>query len=185
MEWRNTPGKKTQKHKWYHSCRNSCLHQKRIKVKSGISLYYDVPGPYSGAYVSLLAPGKAGYTACHPRKTTTYILHVVLITMHTHVRLKSLGKKKRKEQRRQRRKDNKRKRKRRGKEKKRKDKKRKQGKERNKKRTSRPLLIYYDVVSCQWHKPNTGQQQSVLYILIVTVVAPTYSCITCSFSLRY
>ena len=28
---------------------------------------------HAGAYVSLLAPGKTDYTACHPRKTTTYI----------------------------------------------------------------------------------------------------------------
>ena len=27
---------------------------------------------HTGAYVSLLAPGKTDYTACHPRKTTTY-----------------------------------------------------------------------------------------------------------------
>ena len=33
------------------------------------------------------------YTACHPRKTTTYILHVVPITTHTHDRPMSNGKK--------------------------------------------------------------------------------------------
>ena len=50
---------------------------------------------HTGAYVSLLAPTKTDYTACHPRKTTTYILHVVVpITMHTHVRHRSIGKKK-------------------------------------------------------------------------------------------
>ena len=49
---------------------------------------------HTGAYVSLLAPGKTDYTACHPRKNTTYILHVVLITTHTHDRRKSVGKKK-------------------------------------------------------------------------------------------
>ena len=49
---------------------------------------------HTGAYVSLLAPGKTDYTACHPRKTTTYILHVVPITTHTHDRRKSNGKKK-------------------------------------------------------------------------------------------
>ena len=27
---------------------------------------------HTGAYVSLLAPGKPDYTACYPRKTTTY-----------------------------------------------------------------------------------------------------------------
>ena len=49
---------------------------------------------HTGAYVSLLAPGETDYTACHPRKTTTYILHVVPITTHTHDRRKSIGKKK-------------------------------------------------------------------------------------------
>ena len=48
---------------------------------------------HTGAYASLLAPGKTDYTACHPRKTTTYILHVVPITKHTHNRCKSIGKK--------------------------------------------------------------------------------------------
>ena len=49
---------------------------------------------YTGAYVSSLAPGKADYTACNPRKTTTYTLHVVPITTHTHDRRKSIAKKK-------------------------------------------------------------------------------------------
>ena len=49
---------------------------------------------HTGAYVSLLAPGKTDYTDCHPRKTTTYILHVVSITTHTHNRRKSIGKNK-------------------------------------------------------------------------------------------
>ena len=48
----------------------------------------------TGAYVSLLEPGKTDYTACHSRKTTTYILHVVPITTRTHDRRKSVGKKK-------------------------------------------------------------------------------------------
>ena len=46
----------------------------------------------TGAYVSLLAPGKTDYTACHSGKITTYILHAVPITTHTHVRRKSIGK---------------------------------------------------------------------------------------------
>ena len=49
---------------------------------------------YTGAFVSLLAPEKAYYTACHPEKTTTYMLHVVPITTHTHARLESFGKNK-------------------------------------------------------------------------------------------
>ena len=40
---------------------------------------------------------KTDYTACHPRKTTTYILQVVPITTHTHDRRKSTGKKETKE----------------------------------------------------------------------------------------
>ena len=50
---------------------------------------------HTGAYVSLLSPRKNDYTACHRRKTTTYILHLVPITTHTHDRRKSIGKKKR------------------------------------------------------------------------------------------
>ena len=47
----------------------------------------------AGAYVSLLTPGDAKYSDCHPRKTTTYILHVVSITAHTHDRRQLIGKK--------------------------------------------------------------------------------------------
>ena len=55
---------------------------------------------HTDAWVSLLAPGKTDYTACHPRKTNTYILHVVPITTHTHDRRKPIGKKnQRKEER--------------------------------------------------------------------------------------
>ena len=61
-------------------------------MKSGVSLRCARSMP--GAYVSFLAPGKTDYTACHPRRTTTYILHVVSITTHTHDRRKSTGKKK-------------------------------------------------------------------------------------------
>ena len=90
---------------------------------------------HTGAYVSLLEPGKTDYTACHPGKTTTHILHVVPIPTHTHVRGKSNGKKKlRKYKRKERkkRKEIKRKRKRKGK--KRKDKQKKQEKKQDKKR---------------------------------------------------
>ena len=33
---------------------------------------------HTGAYVSLLTPGEIDYTACHPRQTTTYTLHVYI-----------------------------------------------------------------------------------------------------------
>ena len=48
---------------------------------------------HTGAYVSSLTPGETEYSDCHPRKTTTYILHVVSITAHTHDRRKSIGEK--------------------------------------------------------------------------------------------
>ena len=106
---------------------------------------------HTGPYVSLLALGKTNYTACHPRKTFTYILHVVPITTHTYARQtqvnwtkrnKSIGKKKRRKEKikETKGKDKKaKKRKRNGKKrkdkksKKRQDKKRKQGKEKKKK----------------------------------------------------
>ena len=47
----------------------------------------------AGAYVSLLTPEETKYSDCHPSKTTTYILHVVSITTHTHDRHKSMGEK--------------------------------------------------------------------------------------------
>ena len=51
---------------------------------------------HTGAYVSLIAPGKPDYTACHPGNTITYhvwyILQVVFIATQTHVRPKSIGK---------------------------------------------------------------------------------------------
>ena len=47
----------------------------------------------AGSYVSLLTPGGTKYSDCHPRKTTTYILHVISITTHTHDGRKSTRKK--------------------------------------------------------------------------------------------
>ena len=52
---------------------------------------------HTATSVALLAPEKTDYTTCHPENINTYILHVVPITTYTHVRRKSIGKKKRKE----------------------------------------------------------------------------------------
>ena len=58
---------------------------------------------HTGAYVSLLAPRKNDYTACHPRKTTSYVSHEAFITTHTHDRSTSqLQKKNKKKKKRQR-----------------------------------------------------------------------------------
>ena len=89
-----------------------------------------------GAYASLLAPGKTDYNACHPRKTATYILHIVPITTHTHDRRKSIGKKETKE-----RKEHKGKERKDKKSKKRQDKKRKKGKEKRKKYHTRYSFV--------------------------------------------
>ena len=35
----------------------------------------------AGAYVSFLTPGETNYSDCHPRKTTTYTLHVVPVSL--------------------------------------------------------------------------------------------------------
>ena len=52
-----------------------------------------MPGPYRCIRL-ITRSWKTDCTACHPRKTTTYILHVVSTTTHTHDRRKSIGKKK-------------------------------------------------------------------------------------------
>ena len=106
---------------------------------------------HTGAYVSLLAPGKTEYAACHPRRITTYILHVVPITTHTHDRRKSIGnnkqrtntkKKERKEKRRKRKKKTKKERKEKTRqekqEKARQEEEARKEKEKNKCNTSRP-----------------------------------------------
>ena len=49
---------------------------------------------HADAYVSSLTPGETNYSDCHPRKTTTCILHVVSITTHTHDRRESIGEEK-------------------------------------------------------------------------------------------
>ena len=65
--------------------------------KSEIGSQSTVCQVQAGAYVSLLTPGGTKYSDCHPSKTTTYILHVVSITTHTHDRHKSIGEKETKE----------------------------------------------------------------------------------------
>ena len=50
------------------------------KMKSEIGSQPTTCQIRAGTYVALLAPEKNDYTACHPEKTTTYMLHVALIT---------------------------------------------------------------------------------------------------------
>ena len=97
LELWNTPGKNTNNPRWY-----TRISQLMMQFMPSPDTYKSEIGSqstgcqvYSGAYVSLLAPGTTDYTACHPRKTTTYILHVLIvpITTHKHDRRKSFGKK--------------------------------------------------------------------------------------------
>ena len=113
LELRNTPGKNTNNPRWYmHVSQLTQFMPPPGTYKSEIGSQSTMCQVHTGAHVSLLAPGKTDYTACHPRKTTTYILHVVYITTHTHDRCKSIGKKKhRKEKKIKERKEKRRKRK--------------------------------------------------------------------------
>ena len=94
LELRNTPGKNTNNQRWYtHISQLTQFKPPPETYKSEIGSQSTMCHVHTGAYVSLLAPGKTDYTACHPRKTTTYILHVAPITTHTHDRRKSIGEK--------------------------------------------------------------------------------------------
>ena len=94
------PRGKTKKQRWYtHISQLTEFMPPPETYKSEIRSQPTMCQVHTGAYVSLLAPGKTDYSACHPGKTTMYILHVVPITTHTHVRRKSTGKKKQSKER--------------------------------------------------------------------------------------
>ena len=149
LELRNTRGKKQTIQTWYtHVSQLTQFMPPPETYTSEIGSQPTMCQVHTGAYVSLPAPGKTDHTACHPKKTTTYILHVVRTTTQTHHKRKSVGKKEqRKEKKKNERKEKTRKRNNeKGKEarektrKARKDNdKRKHGKEKRRKcRTSRP-----------------------------------------------
>ena len=95
LELRNTPGKNTNNPRWYtHISQLTHFMPPPETYKREIGSQSTVCQVHTGAYFSLLVPGKTDYTACHPRKTTTYTSHVVSITTHTHDRRKSLGEQK-------------------------------------------------------------------------------------------
>ena len=103
LELRNTPGKNTHNPRWYtHMSQLTQFMPPPETYKSEIGSQSTMCQVQAGAYVSLLTPGETKYSDCHPSETTTYILHVVSITTHTHDRHKSIGEKetkKRKEDR--------------------------------------------------------------------------------------
>ena len=94
LEMRNTPGKSTPNPRWYtHISQLTQFMPPAGTYKSEIGSQSTMCQVQAGAYVSLLTPGETKYSDCHPRKTTTYTLHVVSITTHTHDRRKSIGEK--------------------------------------------------------------------------------------------
>ena len=98
LELRNTPGKNTHNPRWYtHISQLTQFTPPPETYKSEIGSQSTMC--QVGAYVSLLTPGETKYSDCHPRKTTTYILHVLSITTHTHDRHKSIGEKETKKRR--------------------------------------------------------------------------------------
>ena len=92
LELRNTPGKNTHNPRWYtHISQLTQFMPPPETYKSEIGNQSTMCQVQAGAYVSLLTPGETKYSDCYPRKTSTYILHVVSITPHTHDRDKSIG----------------------------------------------------------------------------------------------
>ena len=75
LELRNTPGKNTKNRRWYtHISQLTQFMPPPETYKSETGSQPTICQVHTGACVSLLAPGKSDYTACHPKKTTTYIL---------------------------------------------------------------------------------------------------------------
>ena len=94
LELRNTPGKNTHNPRWYtHISQPTQFMPPPETYKSEIGSQSTMCQFQAGPCVSLLTPGETKYSDCHPRKTTTYTLHVISITTHTHDRRKSIGKK--------------------------------------------------------------------------------------------
>ena len=95
LELRNTLGEITHNPRWYtHISQLTQFMLSPEAYKSEIESQSTMCQVQAGAYVSLLTPGETNYSDCHPRKTNTYILHVLSITTHTHDRRKSIGEKK-------------------------------------------------------------------------------------------
>ena len=95
LQLRSTPGENTHNPRWYtHISQLTQFMPPPETYKSEIVSQSTMCQVHAGAYVSLLTPGETNYSDCHPRKTTTYILHVVSITTHTYDRRKSIGEKK-------------------------------------------------------------------------------------------
>ena len=79
-------------HRLYNSWRNSCLHQKHIKVKSGVSLRCATSMLVHTSHCSCLKNRLKYHLPTEKDYDVWTILHAVLITTHKHDRRKSIGK---------------------------------------------------------------------------------------------
>ena len=87
LELRNTPGNNTHNPRWYtHISQLTQFMPPPETYKSEIGSQSTMCQVQAGAYVSLLTPGETKYSDCHPRKTTTYILHVCSIYHYAYAR---------------------------------------------------------------------------------------------------
>ena len=84
LELRNTPGKKHKQTKggYTHISQLTQFMPSPETYKSEIGSQPTMRQVHTGAYVSLLAPGKTDYTACHPRNTTGYHVYIARSTYH-------------------------------------------------------------------------------------------------------
>ena len=122
------------------------------------------------------------YSDCHPSKTTTYILHVVSITTHTHDKHKSIGEietKKRKEDKGKERKEKKNEtgRKRQAKRRKRQEKQektRQESKERKREdyMHGRRLVLFFSPRGIKYREEYEYRILLVIYMLLLTPLEP-------------
>ena len=77
LELRNTPGKKHKPKVVHAYITADAIRAFTRNICSEFGSQPAMCQVHAGACVSILAPGKTDYTACHPRKTATYILHVL------------------------------------------------------------------------------------------------------------
>ena len=97
LNLRNTPREKAQQPKMVHAYITAdAIHASARNIKESKRWpVYDVPGPYWCIRLTTRADENGIYRL----PTTTYILHVVPTTAHTHVRCKSIGNEKHRKER--------------------------------------------------------------------------------------
>ena len=82
LELRNTPGKNTNQGWYTHISQLTQFMPSPATCESEIGSQPTLCQVHTGAYFSLLAPRRTDSTACHPRKTTTYIYCTKYLSLH-------------------------------------------------------------------------------------------------------